>query len=67
MHFCLKQQAQLLLGNKKLHMQHRWLRTWERNPDTTQYSAQPESLNLQAPSVSSLKKSFYSDLKVKSA
>jgi len=67
MHSCLKQHAQLLLGNKKLHVQHRWLKTWERNPDTMQCSAQPESLNLRAPSVSSLKKSFYSDLKVKGA
>lgn len=67
MHSCLKQHTQLLLGNKKLHMKQRRLRTWERNLDATQYSAQPESLNLQVPSVSLLKKSFYSDLKVKSA
>ena len=47
MHSCLKQHTQLLLGNNTLHMKQRWLRTWERNLDTTQYSAQPESVNLQ--------------------
>lgn len=67
MHSCLKQHTQLLLGNNTLHMKQRWLRTWERNLDTTQYSAQPQSVNLQVPSGSLLRKSFYSDLKVKSA
>ena len=37
------------------------------NLDAIQCSARPASLNLQVPSVSLLKKSFYSDLKVKSA